>query len=100
MGLFSFPDPISDLAASKLEKEVVNSLVSAAYSSWITFMWTSGQAKWADWTGEGQAMKNAATSAYLSLRDLEKKGFLTLTVPTDLMDPDNLAKFQTEQITK
>jgi hypothetical protein len=100
MGLFSFPDPLSDLAASKLEKEAVNSILSAAYSSWITFLWTSGQAKWADWSGEGKAMKNAATSAYLSLRELEKKGFLTLTVPTEMLSADNLSKFQTEQKSK
>jgi hypothetical protein len=96
MGLIDFPDPLSDLATAKLEREVVNSLMSAAYSSWITFMWTSGQAKWADWSGEGQAMKDAATSAYLSLRELEKKNFLTLTVPKDLLDAVNLSKFQTE----
>jgi len=96
MGLIDFPDPLSDLATAKLEREVVNSLMSAAYSSWITFMWTSGQAKWADWSGEGQAMKNAATSAYLSLCELEKKNFLTLTVPKDLLAPDNLSRFQTQ----
>jgi hypothetical protein len=100
MGLIDFPDPLSDLATAKLEREVVNSLMSAAYSSWITFMWTSGQAKWADWSGEGQAMKNAATSAYLSLRELEKKNFLTLTVPSDLLAAENLEKFQTELQTK
>jgi len=100
MGLIDFPDPLSDLATAKLEREVVNSLMSAAYSSWITFMWTSGQAKWADWSGEGQAMKDAATSAYLSLRELEKKGFLALTVPKDLLDAVNLSKFQTELQTK
>ena len=96
--MLDFPDPISDVLASKLEKEVVNSILSAAYSSWITFLWSSGQAKWADWSGEGQAMKNAATSAYLSLRELEKKNFLTLTVPSEMLSADNLAKFQTEYV--
>lgn len=100
MGLIDFPDPVSmfeGAANAKLEREVVNSLMSAAYSSWITFMWSSGAAKWADWSGEGQAMRDAATSAYLSLRDLERKNFLTLTVPKDLLGADNLSRFQTEE---
>lgn len=97
MSFLAFPDPLSDILASKLEKDVVNSLLSAAYSSWITFMWSSGSAKWAQFTGEGKAMRDAATSAYLSLRTLEKKNFLTLTVPTEMLAADNLSRFQTEQ---
>ncbi len=103
MGLIDFPDPVSmfeGAATAKLEREVVNSVMSAAYSAWISFVWRSGAAKWADWTGEGQAMKDAATAMYLSLRDLEDKKFLTLTVPQDLLDPNNLARFQTEEKTK
>jgi len=103
MGLISIPDPISIFESAKtagLEREVINSLASAAYSAWISAMWRSGSAKWADWTGEGQAMKDAATAVYLSLRDLEKKNFLTLTVPKDLLDADNLARFQTEEKSK
>lgn len=102
MGFIDFPDPVSMLegaATAKLEREVINSIMSAAYSAWISFMWRSGSAKWADWSGEGQAMKDAATTAYLSLRELEKKNFLTLTVPQDLLAPDNLARFETEQHT-
>lgn len=103
MGLIDLPDPISMLegaATAKLEREVINSVISAAYSAWISAMWRSGSAKWADWTGEGQAMKDAATAMYLSLRDLEQKKFLTLTVPKDLLDADNLSRFQTEEKTK
>jgi hypothetical protein len=103
MGLIDFPDPVSmfeGAATAKLEREVVNSVMSAAYSAWISFVWRSGAAKWADWTGEGQAMKDAATSMYLSLRNLEDKKFLTLTVPQDLLDSNNLARFQTEEKTK
>jgi hypothetical protein len=103
MGLVDFPDPISmfeGASNAKLEREVINSIMSAAYSSWISFMWRSGSAKWADWTGEGQAMKDAATVAYLSLRELEKKQFLCLTVPKELMAADNLSRFQTEEKTK
>jgi hypothetical protein len=100
MGLIDFPDPVSMFEGAKtagLEREVVNSVMSAAYSAWISFVWRSGAAKWADWTGEGQAMKDAATAMYLSLRDLEVKKFLTLTVPKDLLDADNLSRFQTEE---
>ena len=99
MGLIDFPDPVSMFEGAKtagLEREVINALMSAAYSAWITFMWTSGAAKWADFTGEGQALKAAATTAYRSLRELEKKNFLTLTIPQDLLDADNLSRFQTE----
>jgi hypothetical protein len=74
--------------------------VSAAYSAWISAMWRSGSAKWVVITGEGQALKDAATAVYLSLRALEKKGFLVLCVPTDMLDAANLARFQTESVTK
>lgn len=82
---------------AKLEREVVNSIISGAYSAWISAMWRSGEAKWVQITGEGQALKDAATAMYLSLRDLEQKNFLTLTVPKDLLDADNLSRFQTER---
>jgi hypothetical protein len=103
MGLLDFPDPVAMFEGGKtagLEREVVNAFVSSAYSAWISAMWRSGSAKWVIVTGEGQAMKDAATAMYLSLRELEKKNFLTLTVPKDLLDADNLARFQTEEQTK
>jgi hypothetical protein len=100
MGLFSIPDPVSMFESAKnagLERETANALVSASLSASISAMWRSGSAKWAAWTGEGQALKDAATAMYLSLSKLEKKNFLTLTVPKDLLDADNLSRFQTEQ---
>jgi hypothetical protein len=103
MGFIDFPDPVGMLEGAKtanLEREVVNALMSAAYSSWITFLWRSGSGKWVQLTGEGQALKDAATTAYLSLSALEKKDFLTLTVPSDLLAPDNLSRFQTQEKTK
>jgi hypothetical protein len=103
MGLIDLPDPVSMFEGAKnagLERDVANALVSSAYSTYIAALWRSGDAKWAAWFGEGQAMKDAATATYLSLRELEKKNFLTLTVPKDLLDADNLARFQTEQMTK
>jgi hypothetical protein len=99
MGLIDFPDPVSMFEGAKtagLEREVINALMSAAYSAWITFVWESGNAKWVDITGEGQALKDAATTVYLSLRNLEQKQFLTLTVPKDLLDAANLSRFQTQ----
>src|SRR5579872_5192181 len=103
MDLLGIPDPVSMFEAAangKLEREIVNSLVSSSYSALISFLWRSGSSKWAVWTGEGQGMKDAATAMYLSLRDLEKKNFLSLTVPKDLLDADNLSRFQTEEKTK
>lgn len=79
-----------------LERDIANALVSASLSAAITGMWRSGSAKWADWTGEGQALKDAATVMYLTLEQQLKPGFLTLTVPKEILDPNNLARFQTE----
>jgi hypothetical protein len=100
MDLIGIPDPVSMFEAAangKLERELVNSLVSSSYSALISFLWRSGSSKWAIWTGEGQGMKDAATALYLSLSALEAKNFLTLTVPQDLLDPNNLSRFQTEE---
>jgi hypothetical protein len=99
MGFIDLPDPVSMFQSAKtagLERKEINALVSAAYSATISFLWRSGSAKWAVWTGEGQGMRDAATSMYLALSSLESKNFLTLTVPKDLLDPSNLSKFQTE----
>ena len=103
MALFQIPDPVSMFESAKnagLEREIANALVSATLSAAITGMWRSGSAKWADWTGEGQALKDAATVMYLSLREQEKTNFLVLTVPQDLLNADNLARFQTEEVKK
>ena len=100
MSLISLPDPVSMIEGAKtagLEREVLNGVMSAAYSAAITFTWKSGSTKWAAFTGEGQALKDAATAMYLSLRDLEDKKFLVLTVPSDLLDVSNLSRFQTEE---
>jgi|SRR5579862_4606791 len=99
MGLFSIPDPVSMFESAKnagLEREVANAFVSATLSASISGMWRSGSAKWADWTGEGQALKDAATAMYLTLSEQLKPGFLALTVPKDLLNADNLSRFQTE----
>jgi len=102
MGLISIPDPVSIFEGVKnagLERDVANALVSSAYSAWITAMWRSGSSKWAQLVGEGQALKDAATAMYLSLEVLQKKNFLTLTVPTDMLQQD-LSRFQTQFKTK
>lgn len=103
MGLFEIPDPVSMFESAKnagLEREIANAFVSATVSAAIAGMWRSGSAKWADWTGEGQALKDSATVMYLTLREQLKPGFLSLTVPKDLLDPNNLARFQTEAMEK
>jgi hypothetical protein len=103
MGLFQLPDPVSMFESAKnagLEREIANALVSASLSAAISGMWRSGSAKWATWTGEGQALKDAATVMYLTLEQQLKPGFLTLTVPKDLLDADNLSRFQSEHMEK
>ena len=101
MSLLDFPNPVSWYESAKnagLERDEVNAFVSMYYSAQIAFLWRSGNSKWAQWIGEGKALQDAATATYLSLRALQKKGFLTLTVPSDLLDASNLSKFQTEEI--
>lgn len=103
MGLIDFPDPASwysEIKNGSLERAEANAFVSMAYSAQISFLWRSGSAKWADWTGEGAALKDAATAMYLTLSSLESKNFLTLTVPADLLAAANLSRFQTEKVTK
>jgi len=82
-----------------LERDEINAFVSMLYSAQISFLWRSGSSKWAQFIGEGQALQDAATAMYLSLEKLEKKNFLTLTVPEDLLAADNLSRFQTSSKT-
>jgi hypothetical protein len=103
MGLIDFPNPADWYNSAKnggLERDEVNAFVSMAYSAQISFLWRSGASKWAQWLGEGKALQDTATAIYLTLAGLEKKGFLRLTVPQDLLDPNNLSKFQSEEHTK
>ena len=98
MGLLEFPNPVSWYEGAKnanLERDELNAFVSMAYSAQISFLWRSGSSKWAQFIGEGKALQDAATAMYLSLEALQKKGFLTLTVPQDLLAAENLSKFQT-----
>lgn len=103
MNLLSLPDPFSIYEASKnaqLERDEINAFISMLYSAQITFLWRSGASKWAQWIGEGKALQDAATAIYLSLESLQKIGFITLTVPDDLLSADNLSKFQTQYVAK
>ncbi|MBV8807966.1 MAG: hypothetical protein JO033_04775 [Acidobacteriaceae bacterium] len=98
MALLSFPNPVEFYESAKnanLERDEVNAFVSMFYSAQISFLWRSGASKLAQWIGEGKALQDAATAMYLSLESLEKKGFLNLTVPQDLLAADNLSKFET-----
>ena len=92
------PDPISMYESARnagLEREIADKFVSAAFSAAIAGMWRSGSAKWAGWTGESQALRDAATAMYLSLTAKQIPG-IVLTVPSDMVTPDNLSKFITE----
>lgn len=103
MNLLQFPDVVAMYQGGKtagLERDEVNALVSMLYSSWLSFLWRSGSARWALWAGEGKAMQDAATAAFLSLESLQKKGFLSLSVPSDMLEASNLSKFITETKTK
>lgn len=102
MALLEFPNPVSWYESGKnagLGREEVNAFVSMVYSAQIAFLWRSGASKWAQYIGEGKALQDAATAMYLSLRELERKNFLTLTVPSDMLEASNLSHFQTERIT-
>lgn len=100
MSLFSLPDPVSMFESAKnagLERDVAVMLVSSTLSAAISGAWSSGSAKWIDWIGEGQALKDSATVAYLTLHEMVIEGKrLILTVPKDLLEANNLARFQTE----
>jgi hypothetical protein len=103
MGLLDFPDVGSMYNSFKmggLERETLNAVVSAAFSSYISALWSEGDAKLFGWFGAGQGLKDAATACYLSLHELEAKGFLCLTVPKAMLDADNLSRFQSELKTK
>ncbi len=103
MNLLQFPDIVGMFEGAKnagLERDEINALISMLYSSWLSFLWRSGKAKWATWAGEGQAMQDAATAAFLTLEALQKKGFLTLAVPIELLEAANISKFTTEMKTK
>src|SRR5258708_30319077 len=102
MALLEFPNPVGWYESAKnagVERDTANAFLSMLYSAQIAFLWRSGSAKWATFTGEGQALKDAATAMYLSLEGLMKKNFLTLTVPQDLLEADNLSRFQTSSKT-
>jgi hypothetical protein len=99
MGLLDFPNPVEWITGAKDDAEkrlLVNATMSALYSAQITLLWETGRSKlW----GEGKALQRTAVSIFLTLEALQKKGLITLTVPKDLLDADNLAQFQTQEIT-
>lgn len=103
LNLINFPDPIAWYTGAKqagLERDEINAFVSMAYSAWLSFTWRSGTARWVTWAGEGKALQDAATAAYLSLESLQKKNFITLAVPSDLLDAANVSRFQVSFKTK
>ncbi len=99
MSLLNFPNPmewISSVKDDNQKRALINATMSALYSAQITLLWETGRRKlW----GEGTALQRTATSMYLTLTVLEKKGLIVLTVHKDLLDANNLSQFQTERIT-
>lgn len=91
---------IQQAATGKLEREIANALASSLATLLITHLWYQGDAmKW--WQSEGEAFKNDAVAAYLTLSALENKGFLTITAPVELLaDVNRRSKFNTERIEK
>lgn len=101
MDLIGF-NPVSWFESAKsanMGREEVNALVSAAYSTILTFMWEQGAAM-PFWKAEGKALQRAAVAQYLTLNSLESRNFLTLTLPKDMLNPDILSQFQTESKSK
>lgn len=96
VALISIPDPVSIYESAKnagLERQAADAFVSAAYSGWIAFLWRLGAKRL---FGLGPALRDAATAQYLTLARMETKGFLTVTMPRDLLDAANGARFETE----
>lgn len=99
MGLLEIPDPVSMFESAKnagLERSIAEALISVAISDYIAGLWAQGSAKLFGWVGEGQAAKDMATACYLSVTKNPSLNWLVLTVPEDLLDANNLARFQTE----
>ena len=102
MGLLDFPDPINMVNEAKmggLEREIVQQLRSAAWSNYITALWSQGAAmKW--WQSEGEVLKDMAVATYLTIESLQQKGW-ALTVPQEMLaDANRMARFQTERKTR
>ena len=93
-GLFTGPvSAVLEIGDDKLKQEAIKSVLSAAYSAAITSLFETGRKKlW----GEGHALQQTARALYLSLQPLVQNGVLSLSVPKDLLDPDELAKFEGE----
>ncbi len=79
-----------------IERTVAEALVSVAISDYITGLWAQGTTKLFNWFGEGQAAKDMATACYLSVTRNDQLKWLVLTVPQDLPEANNLARFQTQ----
>jgi hypothetical protein len=103
MALLEFPNPgewINAFKLGDLERKAANAAMSAAYSSYISGLWSEGKSKWFTLSGTGQGLMDAATATYLSLEHLQSAGFLTLTVPKELLAADNLSRFQSQWVSK
>lgn len=87
---------IQQVKNGTLEREIGNALASAAATLTITHLWYQADAmKW--WQSEGEVFRMDAVALYKTLQALEKKGFLTITVPEPMRaDVNRMAQFTTE----
>ena len=100
-GLFTGPvDAILHVGDDKLKQLAIKAALSAGYSGVITFQFETGRKKlW----GEGLALQRTARAIYLSLQPMADAGLLDLSVPQDLFDSDEMARFNSrfaEKFTK
>lgn len=99
MGIFQIPDPVSMVNSYKdgsLERQTAEAFASVILSNYITGLWAQGSSTLFGWFGEGQAARDMATVAYLSLTSKKELPWLVLTVPKDLLSADNLSRFQSQ----
>ncbi|HLI02750.1 MAG TPA: hypothetical protein VFC10_07385 [Terriglobia bacterium] len=92
-GLFTGPvDALLHVGDDKLQRQAMKSVLSAGYSAAITALFETGRK---GLLGEGHALQQTARALWLSLQPMVESGLLDLSVPQDLLNPDELARFQT-----
>jgi hypothetical protein len=94
--MFDLPNPVGMYEQAKnagLEREIVEDILGQMYSDYITTRWTMKNIPIL-----GPGLSAGAYATYVSLKNgkLYTEGKLRLTVPQDMLNPDILAKFQTE----
>lgn len=97
-GLFTGPvDAVLEIGDDKLKQQAIKSVLSAGYSAAITSLFETGRK---NLMGEGHALQQTARSIWLSLQPMVENKLLSLAVPLDLLDKNEMAKFESEYNTK